>query len=108
MIAHLKFSKVGISFNTRVAGDSPRVARNENDEFRIEEDREFTLINSGNRQAVTARSCWSPIQMLIVTTGLQKIFSVTQYTDSGIAEVCSQTVEPGLVSPANRSPEAGE
>jgi hypothetical protein len=35
-----------------VAGDSLRVARNENDEFRIEEDQELTFINSGNRQAV--------------------------------------------------------
>ncbi len=35
-----------------VAGDSLEVARNENDEFRIEEDQEFTFINSGNRQAV--------------------------------------------------------
>jgi len=35
-----------------VAGDSLKVARNENDEFRIGEDQEFTFINSGNRQAV--------------------------------------------------------
>jgi hypothetical protein len=35
-----------------VAGHSLSVARNENDEFRIEEDQEFTFINSGNRQAV--------------------------------------------------------
>jgi hypothetical protein len=35
-----------------VAGDTLRVGRSENDEFRIDEDQEFTFINSGNRQAV--------------------------------------------------------
>ncbi len=35
-----------------VAGDSLKVARGENDDFLIQEDQEFTFINSGNRQAV--------------------------------------------------------